>query len=132
MRPGLSRPCPAPLQAPCRAIGSGRHPGRTHFQAPCGGHELATYAGHRSMQTTLLYIHLSGQDLAEKLARTMGGPEGWLARALHDRDGAAMGQITAQQLRRGLTKSHDVGLAILGDLSSHLDLASRWIEVTNL
>ena len=30
-------------------------------------HEIATFAGHRSVQTTLLYIHLSGRDLARKL-----------------------------------------------------------------
>jgi hypothetical protein len=27
-------------------------------------HEIAAYAGHRSVQTTLLYIHLSGRELA--------------------------------------------------------------------
>src|SRR5258707_3406435 len=36
-------------------------------------HELATFAGHRSLQTTTLYIHLSGRDLANKLARGDGG-----------------------------------------------------------
>jgi site-specific recombinase XerD len=35
-------------------------------------HELAAFAGHRSIQTTLLYVHLSGRDLSAKLARTMG------------------------------------------------------------
>jgi len=34
-------------------------------------HEIATFAGHRSIQTTLGYIHLSGRDLAEKLERTL-------------------------------------------------------------
>jgi integrase/recombinase XerD len=34
-------------------------------------HEIATFAGHRSVQTTLLYIHLSGRDLARKLNTTM-------------------------------------------------------------
>jgi integrase len=34
-------------------------------------HEIATFAGHRSVQTTLLYIHLSGRDLARKLAVSM-------------------------------------------------------------
>ena len=34
-------------------------------------HEIATLAGHRSLQTTTLYIHLSGRDLANKLARGM-------------------------------------------------------------
>jgi site-specific recombinase XerD len=32
-------------------------------------HEIAAFAGHRSIQTTLLYIHLSGRELASKLAR---------------------------------------------------------------
>jgi len=34
-------------------------------------HEIARFAGHRSLQTTLLYIHLSGRDLAAKLATGM-------------------------------------------------------------
>jgi len=31
-------------------------------------HKIAAFAGHRSVQTTLLYIHLSGRDLSRKLA----------------------------------------------------------------
>lgn len=34
-------------------------------------HEIATFAGHRSIQTTTFYIHLSGRELADKLARGM-------------------------------------------------------------
>jgi site-specific recombinase XerD len=34
-------------------------------------HEIAAFAGHRSIQTTLLYIHLSGRDLSAKLAACM-------------------------------------------------------------
>lgn len=34
-------------------------------------HEIASFAGHRSIQTTLLYIHLSGRDLSAKLATGM-------------------------------------------------------------
>jgi integrase/recombinase XerD len=34
-------------------------------------HEIARFAGHRSLQTTLLYIHLSARDLAGKFARGM-------------------------------------------------------------
>jgi integrase len=45
-------------------------------------HELAAYAGHRSLQTTMDYLVLGGADLAEKLAQTMGGREGVLATAL--------------------------------------------------
>jgi integrase/recombinase XerD len=34
-------------------------------------HEISTFAGHQSTQTTLQYIHLSGRDLAAKLERGM-------------------------------------------------------------
>ncbi len=34
-------------------------------------HLIATFAGHRSTQTTLQYIHLSGRELALKLERSM-------------------------------------------------------------
>ena len=34
-------------------------------------HEIATFAGHRSLESTLLYIHLSGRELAAKLNRGM-------------------------------------------------------------
>jgi integrase/recombinase XerD len=34
-------------------------------------HEIARMAGHRSIQSTLLYVHLSGADLAEKIAKTL-------------------------------------------------------------
>jgi integrase/recombinase XerD len=40
-------------------------------------HEIATFAGHRNVQTTLLYIHLSGRDLAAKLARGMAEMHAW-------------------------------------------------------
>lgn len=35
-------------------------------------HEIASFAGHRNTSTTLLYIHLSGRELLEKLARATG------------------------------------------------------------
>jgi integrase/recombinase XerD len=34
-------------------------------------HEIARFAGHRSVQSTLLYIHISARDLVEKLAKGM-------------------------------------------------------------
>jgi integrase/recombinase XerD len=34
-------------------------------------HQIATFAGHQSTDTTLQYIHLSGRDLAERLASGM-------------------------------------------------------------
>lgn len=39
--------------------------------------EIATFAGHRSAQTTLLYIHLSGRELAAKLQRSMKAVHTW-------------------------------------------------------
>lgn len=34
-------------------------------------HEIALFAGHRSIQSTLLYIHVSGRELAAKLEQSM-------------------------------------------------------------
>jgi len=34
-------------------------------------HDIATYAGHRSIQTTSLYVHLSGEDLLAKMAQSV-------------------------------------------------------------
>lgn len=34
-------------------------------------HALATFAGHRSIQSTLQYIHLSGRELADRLGQSM-------------------------------------------------------------
>lgn len=40
-------------------------------------HEIARFAGHRSLQTTLLYVHLSGRDLAAKLEAGMASIHAW-------------------------------------------------------
>jgi integrase len=40
-------------------------------------HAIATFAGHRSLTTTLQYIHLSGRDLAAKLTRGMAEVHAW-------------------------------------------------------
>ncbi len=40
-------------------------------------HEIARFAGHRSIQTTLLYIHLSGRELGAKIARGMAEIHAW-------------------------------------------------------
>lgn len=45
-------------------------------------HEIATFAGHRSVETTLLYIHLSGRELAAKIERGMAHIHTWRARML--------------------------------------------------
>jgi hypothetical protein len=42
-------------------------------------HDIAAYAGHRSIQTTLLYIHLSGRELASKYDRAMEHIKRWRA-----------------------------------------------------
>lgn len=47
-------------------------------------HEIATFAGHRSIQTTLLYIHLSGRELASKLAQGMAEIHAWRTRVLKE------------------------------------------------
>jgi integrase/recombinase XerD len=46
--------------------------------------EIATFAGHRSIQTTLLYIHLSGRELASKLAKGMAEIHAWRTRMLKE------------------------------------------------
>ncbi len=45
-------------------------------------HAIATFAGHRNPATTLQYIHLSGRELAEKLARGMEQIHAWRVRTL--------------------------------------------------
>ena len=40
-------------------------------------HAIASFAGHRSTESTLKYIHLSGRDLADKLARGMEQIHAW-------------------------------------------------------
>ena len=47
--------------------------------ARCGWdiHEIALFAGHKSIQTTLIYIHLSGRDLGAKIERGMASIHAW-------------------------------------------------------
>jgi integrase/recombinase XerD len=40
-------------------------------------HEIATFAGHRDINTTMIYIHLSGRELSDKLARGMNCIHAW-------------------------------------------------------
>jgi integrase/recombinase XerD len=46
--------------------------------------EIAKFAGHRSFETTQLYIHLSGRELAEKLKRGMNSIHAWRVNALEE------------------------------------------------
>jgi integrase/recombinase XerD len=45
-------------------------------------HQIATYAGHKSLQTTMLYLHVSGVELTEAVSRSLAGFEEWMARIL--------------------------------------------------
>lgn len=64
-----------------------RHLRLTHMaRAGLDLHKIATYAGHRSTQTTMLYIHLSGQDLAASIAQGMAGMDAWLARVMEEEE----------------------------------------------
>jgi len=45
-------------------------------------HEIALFAGHRSTQSTLRYIHLSGRDLARRLQEGMAEIHAWRSRTL--------------------------------------------------
>lgn len=49
-----------------------RHLRLTHLaRAGLDIHEIATYAGHESLQSAALYVHLSGAEMAEKVTRSM-------------------------------------------------------------
>jgi integrase len=52
-------------------------------------HAIATFAGHRHTDSTLQYIHLSGRDLADKLAAGMQHIHAWRVAMLTDAPGAA-------------------------------------------
>jgi integrase len=45
-------------------------------------HQIAQFAGHRNPQTTLIYIHLSGRDLSEQLAKGMDQMHAWRVETL--------------------------------------------------
>jgi integrase/recombinase XerD len=47
-------------------------------------HELARFAGHRNLETTLQYIHLSGRDLADRLSKTMAQLHEWRLKSISD------------------------------------------------
>ena len=65
-----------------------RHLCLTHLaRAGWGLHDIVTFAGHRSVQTTLMYIHLSGRDLGPKYARAMEDIRQWSIDGLSEGDG---------------------------------------------
>lgn len=60
-----------------------RHLRLTHMaRAGLDIHEIALYAGHKSIQSATLYVHLSGAEVAEKVVRTMAGFDRMASEAL--------------------------------------------------
>lgn len=56
-----------------------RHLRLTHMaRAHMDLHQIALYAGHASLQTTMLYIHVSGAELTEAVSRSLAGFEQWI------------------------------------------------------
>jgi integrase/recombinase XerD len=53
-------------------------------------HAIAAFAGHRHTDSTLQYIHLSGRDLADKLARGMDHIHAWRVEMLAAGDATAV------------------------------------------
>jgi site-specific recombinase XerD len=45
-------------------------------------HEIAAFVGHRSLASTLQYIHVSGRELSSKLATTMDSLHAWRVQQL--------------------------------------------------
>jgi integrase/recombinase XerD len=60
-----------------------RHLRLTHM-ARCGvpEHVIASYAGHRSLETTRLYLHMSGRDISSVVTRRMEELDAWVATSL--------------------------------------------------
>ncbi len=60
-----------------------RHLRLTHMaRARLDLHQIATYAGHASLTTTMLYIHLSGIELTEAVSRSLAGFDRWIEEIL--------------------------------------------------
>lgn len=62
-----------------------RHLRLTHLaRARMDLYQIATYAGHKSLTTTMLYIHLSGVELTEAVSRSLAGFERWIETILEE------------------------------------------------
>jgi len=57
-------------------------------------HAISTFAGHRSPESTLRYIHLSGRDLSDKLNKSMEHIHAWRVEMLTRPGGPAAGATT--------------------------------------
>jgi site-specific recombinase XerD len=56
------------------------HMARAHMEL----HQIATYAGHKSLASTMLYIHLSGVELTEAVSKSLAGFEHWIKMSLSE------------------------------------------------
>ncbi len=60
-----------------------RHLRLTHLaRARMDLHQIAIYAGHSSLHTTMRYIHLSGVEVTEAVQRSLAGFEHWMEAVL--------------------------------------------------
>jgi integrase/recombinase XerD len=56
------------------------HMARAHMEL----HQIATYAGHKSLSSTMLSIHLSGVELTEAVSKSLAGFEHWIETSLSE------------------------------------------------
>ena len=78
-----SGPSPRAAQAPQFTTHTPRHLRLMHLaRVHVDLHQIATYAGHKSLQTTMLYLHVSGVELTEAVNRSLADFEQWMARIL--------------------------------------------------
>jgi integrase/recombinase XerD len=62
-----------------------RHLRLTHMaRARLDLHQIATYAGHTSLTTTMLYIRLSGIELTEAVSKSLAGFDRWIEEILRE------------------------------------------------
>ncbi|HET8851541.1 MAG TPA: site-specific integrase [Ktedonobacteraceae bacterium] len=60
-----------------------RHLRLTHMaRAHLDLHQIATYAGHTSLETTMHYLHLGGVELNDAVSRSLAGFEQWIETVL--------------------------------------------------
>lgn len=54
--------------------------------ARCGWdvYEIALFAGHKNIQTTMLYLHLSGRELGAKIERGMAAIHSWRVKMIEE------------------------------------------------
>lgn len=52
-------------------------------------HAIASFAGHRSTESTLRYIHLSGRELSARLNASMSHLHAWRVETLTTKEGSS-------------------------------------------